>query len=603
MIIPFLERHDFCYNYKRETIMRFLGRIVLVCALIAAGCGGYIQITPTPTPPAHTLVPPTLEQIRTALGENNQFGMVPNFGLGEITIPPCTQADGSAVDFPITYSMSDVPAWLAFDEETRAVSLNGFSVVPPAANTAAEVSYTCTDDTYPEVNASQTFVINDLDGGGIVDGKEYEFGEVPLVGLAGYFQLNRDDVDLYRPGTNAFVVPTGVVRATVGLNPTDAADDTEDFDGDEGVTGGGNNSEEVLDSTNIFAHQSAGTFTSSVNSYGARDDPRSIVSADFDGDGDLDLAVTNWGFSDNVSVFINNGDGTFANDVIYVTGNDPYGIGAADMDGDGDIDLVTANSSFTLSVLPGNGDGTFANNENHAASDRLSGLALADLDGDGDIDAVAANISTNRIAVFLNRGDATFDPEVTYTAGVAGDAPEHVTAADFDGDGDMDVAATNRIIGGGLFVLPGNGDGTFGSYSTYGTESFPYGVSSADFDYDGNLDLAVANAGSNNVSVLLGNGDGTFGTDNTYAVGTQPRGVVASDLNGDGYIDLATANWTSGDTSVLLGRGDGSFDPFDAYATDGGSFFLVSADFNVDGELDLAVVNSATDNMTVLLND
>jgi len=587
--------------------MRFIRLIVVALVLVSFGCGGGIQIAPSPPVPpvppvGNTLLAPTQAELTVALGEDNPNGMVPGFGLGDITIPPCTQEDGSPVDFPVTYWINNLPAWLDFDPDSRSLFLDGLTIVPPDARDAIEVMYSCTDDEDPTINDSRTFVINDLDGGGMVDWWEYYYGEVPLVGLTGYFQLNRDDVDVYRPSDNGFLVPTGVVRATVGMDPRNASDDTEDFDGDEGAVGGGNNAEEALADTNIFAHASAATFTGSVNSYGARDDPRSVVSADFDGDGDLDLAVTNFGFSDNVSVFINNGDGSFQNDVPYPTGNDPYGIGAADMDGDGDIDLVTSNNAFSLSLLRGLGNGVFLNHVDTALANRPAGMALADLDGDGDVDAVVGHVSINFISVLLNNGSGGFGPVATYMAGGPADNTEHLTIADFNNDGIMDVATASRV-GTDVFVLSGNGDGSFGPYRTYGVQNFPYGVSSADFDGDGNLDLAVANALSNNVSVLLGNGDGTFDPDSTYGTDTIPQGVIASDLDGDGNIDLATANWGGNNTSVLLGRGDGTFEPDSTFATDVNSRFLVSADFDGDGKLDLAVVNSGTDNMTVLLND
>lgn len=589
--------------------MRFVPTVVLAFSLILAGCGG-IQIQPTPPVPpvTDTLAAPTLAQIRTALGENNQYGMVPGFPLGEIIIPVCTQEDGSPVDFPVTYSMSDLPVWLDFDQQTRALSLNVFAIVPPDANTAAEVTYTCTDDSDPTVTDSQTFVANDLDGGGAVDGKEYEFGEVPLVGLAGYFQLNRDNVDLYRPSTNPFLVPTGIVSTAVGLDPTNAADDTEDFDGDEGIAGGGNNAEEILNDSNIFAHVSQGAMNFVAN-HATKDTPVYVVSADFDGDDDKDLAVANWA-SDNVSVLVGDGTGAFTYDGTYASDNNPFGLNVADLNADGDIDLATSNDLNSFSVLLGNGDGTFAPNTDYAlpVGYRCRGSVLADLDSDGDIDAAVGNDSPDNIAILLNSGTGIFTIKGFHAVG---NSPNNLTAADFDGDGDMDLAVANRT-GANISILLGNGDGTFGPQSAYASQNFPQGISAADFDGDGNIDIATANSGSDSVSVFLGDGDGTFEAARNFDTnnpaipgsGDQPTGVIAVDIDGDGIADLVTANLGSDDIAILFGDGDGTFTLGDTYyAADLWSITLVSADFDGDGKLDVAVSNRAANTLTVLLND
>ena len=87
----------------------------------------------------------------------------------------------------------------------------------------------------------------------------------------------------------------------------------------------------------------------------------------------------------------------------------------------------------------------------------------------------------------------------------------------------------------------------------------PRTVAAADFDGDGILDLAVANQGSNTISVLKGDGKGGFAAATNYGVGTSPASLVAVDLNADGRIDLAVSNLSSNSVSVLIGKGDGTF--------------------------------------------
>ncbi|MBV8269011.1 MAG: VCBS repeat-containing protein, partial [Planctomycetaceae bacterium] len=87
--------------------------------------------------------------------------------------------------------------------------------------------------------------------------------------------------------------------------------------------------------------------------------PSALVAGDFRGDGRTDLAVANQG-SDDVSVLLGNGDGTFQKAVQYATGTGPDALVAGDFRGDGRTDLAVANQgSNDVSVLLGNGDGTF----------------------------------------------------------------------------------------------------------------------------------------------------------------------------------------------------------------------------------------------------
>jgi len=120
------------------------------------------------------------------------------------------------------------------------------------------------------------------------------------------------------------------------------------------------------------------------------------VSADFNGDGRIDLAVNNRGTirtefeSGDVSVFLGRGDGSFDQGLRIETGGSPIHLARADFNGDGQIDLVTANSSEDASILIGRGDGTFEAPERFGIQDYPYGLAAGDVNGDGGADLVAA---------------------------------------------------------------------------------------------------------------------------------------------------------------------------------------------------------------------
>ena len=160
-------------------------------------------------------------------------------------------------------------------------------------------------------------------------------------------------------------------------------------------------------------------------------EPGAIVAGDFKGDGRTDLAVANTG-SDDVSVLLGNGDGTFQNQVPYATGFEPSAIVAGDFNGDGRTDLAVANyGSNDVSVLLGNGDGTFQNQVRYAAGSAPVALVVGDFNGDGRTDLAVANYLSNDVSVLLGNGDGTFQNQVRYAAGFG---PSALVAGDFDGE-------------------------------------------------------------------------------------------------------------------------------------------------------------------------
>ena len=100
---------------------------------------------------------------------------------------------------------------------------------------------------------------------------------------------------------------------------------------------------------------------------------------------------------------------------------------------------------------------------------------------------------------------------------------------------------------------------SFSPAVAYPVGANPQAMLAADFNGDGKLDLAVVNTTSGSVSVLLGKGDGTFQPALTSATGYGPVSIAVGDFDGDGKLDLATANQGDRDASVLLGNGDGTF--------------------------------------------
>lgn len=260
----------------------------------------------------------------------------------------------------------------------------------------------------------------------------------------------------------------------------------------------------------VFPGNGDGTFQSPVHivmPLGAF----ALAAGDFNGDGKLDLAVLisqeGSGVSNSVLILNGAGDGTFSSGATYPMGPYAFSIAAADLNGDGKLDLVVTNPGTyannyldgSISLLMGKGDGTFrASTLSYVAGPNHAPLnvAIADFNGDGKPDMAVtlsnANYGTGGLAIFLGRGDGTFLTPVIYGADVFA-----VQAVDINGDGILDlvVSQSNESAGPGIRYMLGNGDGTFqppiGFNSSVSSQYTPFPLAIADFNGDGRPDIAA----------------------------------------------------------------------------------------------------------------
>jgi hypothetical protein len=335
--------------------------------------------------------------------------------------------------------------------------------------------------------------------------------------------------------------------------------------------------------------------------------PAGLGTADYNGDGKMDIAVADRA-DNNVVILLGNGDGTFTvSSTTATTGSSPVWVATGDLNGDGFQDMVTANSAAnTLSVLLGKGDGTFQPQSTVTTGKKPVCVVIADFDNDGKLDLAVANMNDPSIEIFIGNGDGTFTKHHTYGTGT-GSMPNQIAVGDFNNDSKLDLA----IAGGGnnsVMVLLGMGTGLFQTAVNYAAGTNPTGVAAADFNNDGFLDLAVANNGSSTVSILLGNGSGTFPTHVDYPTATTPYFAFAEDFNGDSKKDVvvSAASTISDRISVMLGNGDGTLQPHVDHASVSkglaASQALAIADFNGDGSWDIATADQLANNVTVYLN-
>ena len=336
-----------------------------------------------------------------------------------------------------------------------------------------------------------------------------------------------------------------------------------------------------------------------------------LATGDFNRDGKLDIATVS--FNENVlNVFLGNGDGTFTGAFSYTfsgSPNSPISIVPADVNEDGKLDLVVVNynslnvsSGGTVSIFFGNGDGTFSHSADYVVKNHPTAVLAADFNGDGAIDLAVPVNDLGTVAIFLNNKDGTFQPPISYGSS---NGPYSIVAGDFNKDGHPDLAVTNycnmslkgagppqcnssNTFYGSVSVLLGNGDGTFQTAKSYTAGVAPYGIAVGALRNSGNLDILVTDRNDGSLLVLLGNGDGTFQSPATYPADAGYF-LTVEDFNGDGNLDVVGSG-----VSVVefLGNGDGTLQQaMDYYRSTPGSpyFYQTSGDFNGDGHPDVAV--------------
>jgi hypothetical protein len=356
--------------------------------------------------------------------------------------------------------------------------------------------------------------------------------------------------------------------------------------------------------------------------------PYAMEVGDVDGDGDLDMLVSDR-YSSAVLVRLNGGDNTGSNtgvfggtyNLYFSTGVSGFALG--DIDGDGDLDIVAGlGNNIGVTIRLNGGDNTGSNTGQFGPAQVISltnmaCIELLDVDGDGDLDLLSTEASYIDGPAYVtlnggnNSGSNTGVFSRTQTINAVGSQP---TYGDVDGDGDIDIIGVNGWDSNATVTISLNGGNNLGSNTGVFSGNYTVPVASgaravkvADIDQDNDLDIIVSAAGT--LSIRLNGGDNTGSNTGRFSGGQDiactgiQTTLDVGDVDADGDIDVvagtqvSTTNTTTGDKVYTIlnggddsGSGTGIFTP--TSTTQVGSGVKVVALGDVDGDLDLDLLAS-----------
>ena len=326
--------------------------------------------------------------------------------------------------------------------------------------------------------------------------------------------------------------------------------------------------------------------------------PQDVITGNFNGDTDPDLAVVNQS-SGTVSVLLGTAGAGFTAPASYTVGTTPLSSVTGDFDGDTDGDLAVINEATNdISVLVAGPGGVFTGPTSFPVGTTPQSAVVGEFNGDSDPDLAVVNEGSNNVSILTGAAGATFSAPTNFAVG---GLPRSVAAGDFNGDADPDLAVANEATNN-VSILVGGAGASFTGPTNFPVCSSPTWLATGQFNGDADPDLAVVNELCHTISVLTGGAGSGFSAPTDFPVGNLPDAVAVGELNGDSDPDLVVANQGSDNMSVLAGGlGSAFIGPLNFPAGDGPTAAAV-ADFDADADRDVAITNELANTVAIMLN-
>lgn len=316
--------------------------------------------------------------------------------------------------------------------------------------------------------------------------------------------------------------------------------------------------------------------------------PTSITRGDFDGNGTMEVVA-----GGEVAAGIGATFGTLPSE-----GDGSKFVAAGDLDDDGFDDLMVVNVEAIVEVRWGAAAMSLSTADVFVTGGQAVDVAMGDFNEDGLGDIVTANQDVG-LSYLRQTSSRMFAAPVPLAVTLA--STNHLAVADFDVDGNVDIAVSDAL---GFQILLGNGNGTFDDAGEFGFPSATFApvnfqrMLATDIDNDGRIDILIADQGASRLLAFRGNGDGTFPAIPTYAAPNSSSSITGF-FDGDTILDVVTVSDNFGNVQFFAGVGDGTFVAGGSNSIGPGGLYPTTADFNEDGELDLAISTNA--NTVVIL--
>lgn len=517
-----------------------------------------------------------------ALVDLNLDGKLDIVGIAGLSEPQVAlgQGDGSFVRKLFPISATGVPRLLLSGD------LNGDQRPDLVFSTEAASSLilmTANADGSLAAMAAQTLTADaPLSGGAIIDATDDGIADLVVS------RKDRAELAVYAgTGTGTFKAATPLPAGLTDGGSVVAADLNQDGKVDLAVADPKAGVVNVLHKTGLGTYTLAGSALLGSGS-------SALVTLDWDRDGRPDLATLRAG-SNLARVLRSMGARRVPGETAVSIGPQLTRLLVSDLTGDGVSDCALL-SSFTgnLYLTIGDGSGGLSSPVSYALpSPTPSDLAVGDLTSDGKPDLLVNSAASGRVHFYRGDGQGKLvlpavDTQLT--------TPSEMAVAKLDGDGTYDVAVAEQS---GLTILLGDGKGGLSKLRTLTVGTQPFGVAAADFNKDGKTDLAVFEGSVEEVRILLGDGAGGYTISAPYGLGMFTLRHEIVDLNGDGNQDIVTSSVIDRQLVILLGDGTGKFNtvPFQTVISPDG---FGIADLDGDGRLDVVVGDAQSPTLRVL---